>query len=224
MEPLLLKWHASRGTQPTGGVTVEERFGHPLSFEPGSAWMYGASMDWVGKIVERLVGETLETYMQSCIWEPLAIKDITFWPMKNAAIQSRMVDYSPRDPNGKGLAVSGGVDIQGDVADCMGGQGGYASAPDYLKILHSILANDEKVLKSVTVDEMFKPHLTEASKQSMQAIMTTPEGNKFFSQITPQDIDRDFGLGGLLVEQDVPNLYGKGTLTWSGGLNSVWVR
>ena len=216
------EWQAEKGVTPTQGGTVEERFSYPLTFEPGSSWTYGAGIDWAGKIVERLVGETLETYMQTHIWQPLGIKDITFWPMKDPAFQARMVDFNPLDPKGRGIACSGGADIQGEATECMGGQGGYASLPDYVKILQSILINDEKILKKATVEEMFKPHLTEASKAAMQGIMTGPEGF-FYSQLTPRDTQRDFGLGGLLVEEDVPNLYGKGTLTWSGGINSTWV-
>ena len=224
MDPELKKWHASRGTQPGQGPTVEKRFVYPLLSEPGSAWTYGTGIDWTGKIVERLVGETLQTYMQSHIWGPLGAQDITFWPMKNAALQPRMVDYSSRDPKGRGLAVSGGVDFQGEAADCMGGQGGYASAPDYMKILQSIVANDGRLLKTATVDGMFQPHLTEASKQALKAIVASPEGYRFYSHLTPREIERDFGLGGLLVQEDVPGSYGEGTLTWGGGLTLIWVR
>ena len=223
MDPLVKAWQGERGVAPAQGRTVEERFSYPLTFEPGSAWAYGGGIDWAGKIVERLVGETLETYMQKRIWQPLDIKDITFWPMKNPAFQARMVDYSPLDPKGRGLACSGGLDFQGEATDCMGGQGGYASPLDYVKILQSVLANDEKLLKKATVEDMFRPHLTEGSKSAMQALMSSPEGSPM-SPLTPRDAERDFGLGGLFIEQDIPGSFGKGTLTWTGGLNSAWVR
>ena len=222
MEDPIKTWQSENGITPMQGATVEERFGYPLMSEPGSSWTYSAGIDWVGKIVERLVGEPLETYMRTHIWQPLGIQDITFWPMKDPALQARMVDYNPQDPKGRGIAVSGGIDIQAEVTDCMGGQGGYASLPEYVKILQSLLVNDEKILKKASVEEMFRPHLTGASKAALQAAMSSAEDN-FLAALTPHDTERDFGLGGLLVEQDVPGSYGTGTLTWTGGMNSAWV-
>lgn len=39
---------------------MEERYGYPLVFEPGTSWAYGAGIDWAGMLLERTVGKTLE--------------------------------------------------------------------------------------------------------------------------------------------------------------------
>lgn len=64
---------------PWGGETVEEKATLPLLFEPGTGWMYGCGLEWVGKLIERVNNVSLEEYMKKNIWEPLGIKDISFW-------------------------------------------------------------------------------------------------------------------------------------------------
>ena len=63
MTPLLQKWRASRGEVPWSGPTVEEKSTLPLLFEPGTSWAYGAGFDWAGKMIERVTGQSLESYM-----------------------------------------------------------------------------------------------------------------------------------------------------------------
>jgi CubicO group peptidase (beta-lactamase class C family) len=41
-----------------------------LVFEPGTRWQYGYSMDWAGKLVEAVSGQSLEQYMQTHILQP----------------------------------------------------------------------------------------------------------------------------------------------------------
>ena len=162
--------------------------------------------------------------MQKNIWDPLGIEDSTFWPVKKGeGFMKRMVDCNPKDPKGVGLAVTGGYDLQSGATDCFGGQGVYASAASCLKILHSVLVNDGTLLGKETADLMFRPHLSGEAHASLQGIMGKPETNAWFGQGTPVEMERDWGLGGLLVEESTPGWYGKGTLTWGGGLNSVWV-
>ena len=43
----------------------------PLSFDPGTDWAYGCSMDWIGEIIEAVTGEKLGDYFQKHIFAPL---------------------------------------------------------------------------------------------------------------------------------------------------------
>ncbi|MCJ1356258.1 MAG: hypothetical protein MMC33_006252 [Icmadophila ericetorum] len=224
MDPVLRQWQASRNESPQYASTVESRLGFPLSFQPGTSWSYGVSVDWAGKLVERASGKTLEEFMCENIWKPLGFEDseATFWPMARPRVKERMVDYNPKDPKGAGLACTGGHDGQSTVKDCFGGQGVYSSAPAYLQILHSLLVNDGKLLKPETADLMFQPQLSPEAHASFHAILSNPETNAWFGQGTPVNLNRDFGLGGLLTLESVEGWYGKGTLMWGGGLNSAW--
>ncbi|HEX3662726.1 MAG TPA: serine hydrolase domain-containing protein [Acidobacteriaceae bacterium] len=51
----------------------------PLNYQPGKAWMYSASMDVEGYIVEKLSGETLPDFDRQHIFAPLGMKDAGFF-------------------------------------------------------------------------------------------------------------------------------------------------
>lgn len=53
-----------------------------MIFEPGNNWSYGPSIDWAGKVVEKVSGKSLEDYFNDVIWTPLGMKNTTFHPEK----------------------------------------------------------------------------------------------------------------------------------------------
>ena len=50
----------------------------PLMFDPGERWEYGINIDWVGKAVEKVSGQSLEVYFREHIFEPLGMTDTGF--------------------------------------------------------------------------------------------------------------------------------------------------
>src|SRR5437016_4721750 len=50
----------------------------PLVFEPGARWEYGTNLDWTGRLVETITGQTLEAYFQGHIPEPVGMRDTGF--------------------------------------------------------------------------------------------------------------------------------------------------
>ena len=50
----------------------------PLMTEPGTRWEYGTSIDWTGRLVEAVSGETLEAYFQKHILQPLGMTDTSY--------------------------------------------------------------------------------------------------------------------------------------------------
>src|SRR6185295_15273568 len=53
-----------------------------LEFQPGTRWAYSAQSghDTLGRIVEIASGMPLNEFFQKRIFDPLGLKDITFWP------------------------------------------------------------------------------------------------------------------------------------------------
>ena len=53
-----------------------------LEFQPGSRWAYSAQagFDTLGRIVEIASGMPLDQFFQKRIFDPLGMKDISFWP------------------------------------------------------------------------------------------------------------------------------------------------
>lgn len=74
----------------------------PLVNQPGEVFQYGTNMDWVGEIIERASGLSLDAYFQQNIFGPLAIKHMRFFPsdeMKRnlAHMHERLADGTLRE-------------------------------------------------------------------------------------------------------------------------------
>ncbi|KAJ5682698.1 beta-lactamase [Penicillium macrosclerotiorum] len=221
--PLVAQWREKFAASEEGSRrTVEELFCYPLGFQPGSSWMYGPGLDWAGRIVERITGLTLLEYMQLHIFDPLGIKDVQFFPVTREDLRARLVNLTPEDPDALGRAVlGGGGDMNTRTRGDFGGHGLFMPGDDFIKILCSLLANDEKILKSTTVDIMFQPHLSPEATTGYQAALASPMG-PFFRVGTDPGTKVGYGLSGLLTLEDVDGWYGDGTLTWGGGLTLAW--
>lgn len=214
----------------THAERVVDGFSSPLVFEPGTSWTYSGGLDWAGLLVCRISGGDLETYFQQHVFAPLGIKDITFWPEKHPDLAARRAGVSLRDPaeeNGKAVPYKG-PDIVGGAKEELGWQGLYASMPSYLKILHSLLADDGKLLKRETVAKMFEPQLTKESREELQAnYKKQPKRGPCSIGQFPPDIRYGWGLGGLLTMEDVDEdgleWRRKGCMNWGGVLNCAWV-
>lgn len=223
MSPQLAKYRASRGEQISTGSTLLERFTAPLLFEPGTSWQYGPSIDWAGRLVERLTDMTLEEYMRENLWRPLGIKDMTFFPSKNADMKARLSGMTLRDSqSGKAVDFTGPT-LNTGVTDCLGGQGCYATMPEYIKILHSLLVDDGKLLEKETTKVMFEPQLTADAKGFMNSLRDRPEVWKLFVGHFPRHVDLDWGLAGILTVAKDEGWREDRTLIWSGLPNLFWV-
>lgn len=204
------------------GTTINERFGLPLLYQPGEGWSYGGSLDWVGQLVEKLSGLTLESYMNQQIWSPLGLKDMTFWP------QSKPKEYSERHAamtirdtkTGKAVQSRKPIDLGTGLIEAAGGQGALATMPEFMEIVHSLLLDDGRLLKQDTTDIMFQPQLSSAAKTALLAAFKHPE---WAVGDFPNTGEYDWGLGGILIDGNKHPYHRKGAILWSGAPNLVWV-
>ena len=51
----------------------------PLSFQPGTDWRYGPSVDIQGYLIEQLSGQGLDEFFEQRLFAPLGMKDTGFW-------------------------------------------------------------------------------------------------------------------------------------------------
>ncbi|EXJ82357.1 beta-lactamase [Capronia epimyces CBS 606.96] len=223
INPLVDRWSQKFNSPQEGRRRpVEEAFCYPLAFQPGASWMYGPGLDWAGRIVERVTGGTLGEHMQKRIFDPLGITDAQFSPVLREDLRARLVDLNPDDPEALGLAVLGGSgDMNKRSRGDFGGHGLFMTGADYVKVLRSLLANDGKVLKPATVDDMFEHHLSPEATTGHQAALASPIGVSFRVGTDP-GTKVGHGLGGLLTLEDVDGWYGERTLTWGGGVSLAW--
>ncbi len=72
-----------------------------LQFEPGSQWRYSnAGINTLGRIVEVVSGKDFASFIQERIFDPLQMRDTTFWPTEE---QSKRIakSYKLNKENGK---------------------------------------------------------------------------------------------------------------------------
>ncbi|KAL3460952.1 beta-lactamase/transpeptidase-like protein [Aspergillus heterothallicus] len=210
------------GRDGARGLNVEELFDYPLAFQPGSSWMYGPGLDWAGRIVERVTGQSLVARMQERIFDPLGVADAQFYPVTRGELRGELVDLNPDDPQALGKAVLGGggemnLRTKGDF----GGHGMFMSGESFVKVLQSVLANDGRILRKETVDDMFVHHLGSDATSGHRAALGSPMGQFFRVGVDPET-QMGHGLGGLLTLESVEGWYGKQTLTWGGGMTLAW--
>ncbi|KAG0645149.1 Lovastatin hydrolase [Hyphodiscus hymeniophilus] len=231
MNPLLIKWRESRGKEAgQKGDPILKRITIPLLFEPGTSWEYGYGIDWAGVLVMRLNKMSLEAYMQKYLWDPLSIRNITFHQELKLEVRKNLVKMSTRGKQGmRGLATPTEEKVEwtdellyeDPWVDEFGGAGGIGSGVEYMKILHSICADDGKLLMSETIDEMFTPQLGDDARRALAVGSVFLDENGMFSSHEP-GTERDYGLGGALILSDKRTGLRAGTLSWSGLPNLLW--
>ncbi|KAK7541191.1 beta-lactamase/transpeptidase-like protein [Phyllosticta citribraziliensis] len=221
-QPLLIKWRNSRGEPFMPGSTVEERMNIPLLYEPGTEWKYSCGIDWAGKMVERVTKMPLDAYMQKHMFAPLGIKDMTFKLDERPDLQARMADMIERDEQTGKLRPGSLPELTQNTKDSFAGQGIYASWPEYLKVLQSLLANDGKLLKPATVDSMFEPQLYPSSHTSLNTRLDNDEPQNVVSGNFPRGTNRDWGFGGVIKLEEQQDWRKSNVLTWSGLPNQTW--
>lgn len=194
-------------------------------------------MEWAGYMVTRLTGQSLEDYTQQNIASPLGIRDLTYFPHKSTTIDNaKLVSMTRRDPSipdGNGKVIPDTAPhLLSQAKEEMGGVGLYTSISSYIKILHSLLINDEKLLKRETVDTLlFEPQLSPSSRESLQGVFShigageergAPPYVGTFTKVR-----YDHSLVGLLSLEDMDSgdlkWRRKGYLCWSGMPNIFWV-
>jgi CubicO group peptidase (beta-lactamase class C family) len=76
----------------------EDIFGQPLVNQPGEKWEYGVSMDWIGRLVERVSGLSLGDYMEQNIFKPLKMTQTSFCPTPE--MKANLAYMHQRDADG----------------------------------------------------------------------------------------------------------------------------
>jgi CubicO group peptidase (beta-lactamase class C family) len=192
----------------------------PLLFDPGSGWEYGIGLDLVGKVIEEVTGEDLESYFQRHILDPLGMHDTSFLSRNDMA--RRLVGTHMRGPDGKPIAIS--IEPLEEAEFHTGGAGLFSTAPDYLIFTRMLLAggtfNGVEVLKPETVELMARNAIGDLNVPMVRS--NNPalalEVETFPGQV------KKWGLTFLINTQDVDGFRSAGSLTWGGVHNTYfWI-
>lgn len=144
----------------------------------------------------------------------------TFNLHQSQDLAARKIEMSARLPTGQTVPLPTPV-YPSPADDDLGGLGGYSTAPDYMKLLTSLLRKDGKVLKESTIDEMFKPQLP--NPKYMEDVIAAPEQRQFLAGNMAPGSKLDFGLSGMINVEPMKTGRQAGSMQWGGMPNLFWV-
>lgn len=192
----------------------------PLVCEPGQRFEYGINIDWVGKIVERLSGQSLEDYFREHIFGPLRMNDSGF--LLRPAQRARLAGMHQRQPDGTLVAREFEMSQQPEFF--MGGGGLYSTGADYLRFLRLLMGGGQldgvRLLRSETVAAMGTNHIGALSLGRVpSAIPSDTNEFEFFP-----GLDKKWGLASMITVEEAPTGRSAGSLAWGGLANTYfWV-
>ncbi|MER5453844.1 serine hydrolase domain-containing protein [Micromonospora sp. NPDC002389] len=193
----------------------------PLLFQPGTAWGYSVATDVLGRLVEVVSGQSLDTFLRDRILDPLGMTD-TRWHVAGADAARLAALYVPDPATGRAVRH----DRLGDLAYAKptllsGGGGLISSAGDYHRFTQMLLRGGEldgvRLLGPRTVRLMTRNHLPGGAD-----LGTLSTGG--FAETTLDGIG--FGLGFAVVDDPVPSRLPSsvGEYYWGGVASTAfWV-
>ena len=132
-----------------------------LEFQPGSRWTYspGAGFETLGRLVEIASGMPLDQFLRQRIFDPLGMKDITFWPSE--AQWTRVASVYNAGTNG--LTKNANPNGMSSNVYFMGSGGLISTAEDYIPIgvmlANGGQLNGKRLLSRKTVEMMTAAHV-----------------------------------------------------------------
>ncbi len=181
----------------------------PLLYQPGTVWDYGLSIDVIGLVVEALSGQTLGTFLQQRLFDPLGMTDTSFQVPANKV--ARLARPLPRDPD-TGEAQSVPDRAQALRFEC-GGGGLASTALDYLRFGQMLLGGG--ILGSTRI-------LGRKTVEAMRTNRMTPEIENRIAELDTNSDGYGFGLT-VAVRDQVSTLMGSlGEFYWNGAYGTLW--
>ncbi len=153
----------ARDHEPSTIGIVRAMAKSPLSFEPGTHYLYSLCHDVLAAVVEIVSGMKFSEYLDTYIFRPLGIIDMGFHP--NDAQKERFTEmYTYKNGTGKAIRRSTYNAYSFTNEYDSGGAGLFATVDEYIKII-SVIANGGTtkdgytILKPETIAMMGENHL-----------------------------------------------------------------
>jgi CubicO group peptidase (beta-lactamase class C family) len=189
----------------------------PRLFEPGARWHYGTSTDWVGKVIEKVSGKDLETYLRDHLTGPLGM-DHTWFNVPDS-LQQKIVSWGTRDSTG--FSEYPRIPTQ-PVTTYSAGGGLFSSPKDYLTFLRCMLNEGKyeggQLLKPETVTLLFTDQLPGGMKLNYDL----PVGGVPPTEGGFTDETDTYGLAWALETSPDETVRSPGAAYWAGIANSYY--
>lgn len=191
----------------------------PLLHDPGTAWTYGVSIDWLGLVVQAVRGERLEDVFRQRIFTPCGMDSTSF--DVGPELRARLVPAHRRRADGT-IRVSPMAPPERAAVD-LGGQGLFSTVPDYLSFLSVWLGDGSapggRVLSPETIAWATEPAPGVTVRPLTSAIAALTLDVDLFPG-TPKSWATSF----LRTDADLPGGRRAGSLSWAGLANvHYWI-
>jgi methyl acetate hydrolase len=189
----------------------------PLLFEPGTRWHYGTSVDWLGRLVEKVSGLSLEDYFRQKIFMPLGMSDTSYFVPKQK--EARLVTVNRRRDDGSLVKEPAQPPTSGFTP--IGGGGLTSTASDYIRFTRMFLNGGQldgaRIISADSVAKMSRNQIGTVGVPALKSAMA--DRSEDFSFIA-DGRDR-WGLGFLITTDAVAGKRSAGSLSW-GGINNTY--
>jgi methyl acetate hydrolase len=217
--PAVARYQQATGTP---GITTctNAALTTPLMFDPGDRWEYGINIDWAGKMVEAVSGQTLDRYFQENIFGPLGMKDTSF--KISPSQRARLASVHQRSADGALAPIE--FEIPQVPEFCMGGGGLYGTARDYLAFTQMIAQGGRfkggQLLRPETVTLMSQNHIGDLQ---IPAFRTASPALSNDVDLFP-GMSKKWGLSFVINTEPLPTGRAAGSLAWAGLANTYfWI-
>jgi methyl acetate hydrolase len=215
-EPMT-RYEKATGT-PSIGACKNATFTEPLEFDPGERWQYGINIDWVGKAVEAVSGQSLEIYFRENIFAPLGMTDTGF--LIGSAQKARVVPMFSRQQDGSLTPMA--FEMPQRPEFFMGGGALFSTPRNYMAFLQMLLHegtfNGARVLKPETVALMGQNHIGEINVNTLKTVH--PESSND-ANLFPGMVQK-WGLSFDINTEPGPAGRSAGSLAWAGLFNTYF--
>ena len=190
----------------------------PALFDPGDQWMYGTSIEHVGRIVEEVSGLRLGEYLHQHILGPLGMVSTAF--RISGEMRARKAAIHVRTEDGSFTTFDFEMRQEPEVE--LGGAGLYGTVEDYSRFLQMILGRGRRdgvqVLRPDTVDRMVVNNMGNLRVVPLPTAMPGFSGDAEFYPGT----EKSWGLTFQINEEPLPTGRPAGGLMWAGLANSYY--
>jgi CubicO group peptidase (beta-lactamase class C family) len=133
----------------------------PLAHQPGTFWEYSISVDVLGLLLERVLGQPLDVIVARALLEPLGMKDTVWWVTPEQ--EKKLAQTLDDDPLKVGMLKSYRQhDNPAGKSYFKGGAGLIGSTADYLRYLQMMINQGEfegkRYLSRKSVELMLSQH------------------------------------------------------------------
>ncbi len=186
----------------------------PIVHQPGEKFTYGPSTDILGHLIEQVTQQSLNTYLNENIFQPLEMTNTGFDVHRKSP--KRLVrSYVKKNDTLKPINKKTDFDKNHTTKVFMGGSGLVSTTQDYLHFCQMLLNNG--IYKSQRI----------ISRKSIEMMTSNQIGDlqypKGFYPILGKGNAFGFGLNIITPEGQINELYSLGSYYWEGAYSTTFI-